>query len=231
MAGNRQGASASTGGNGTDKESTHLVLGTSGKEENKFESVTCTTCGSGLPTDHRCRKEILAPNGQYSFTMSGETKRICGRTICACCIIDSNNNRCSEHNGDTSTGTRSDDDDDAAGTASETADGASETAGTQSDISTAESSTSTTTATVRAAEVNPKSKNLSVYDYDAESLHPAQYYDPKQDNPNVLFSLAFGTDYAVDPETDDDFKEFIGNDSSRSYIFGKKSNSVGKSTK
>jgi len=197
MTGNRKGVSASTGGNGADKEPTHLVLGTSGKEENRFESVTCT-CGSGFPTDHRCRKEM--PNGQYSFTMSGETKRICGRTICACCIIDSNNNRCSEHNGDTtSTGTRSDDDDDTAGTASETADGASETAGTQSDMSTSESSTSTTTATVRAAEVDPNSKNLSVYDYDAESLHPAQYYDPKKDKPNALFSLAFGTDYAVDP--------------------------------
>ena len=91
--------------------------------------------------------------------------------------------------------------------------------------STAGSTTTPTesTTTVRPAEVDPKSKNLSVYGYDADVLQPTKYYNKNIDNPIVLFAMTYGTPYQINPEKDDDLKSFLGNDTGKSYIYGKKS--------
>lgn len=210
------GVSPGAGGDAAGREPTHLPFGTAGglKYDGKFESVMCS-CANGVKTDHRCRVEMA--DGPYTYTDRGDDFRICGRTICANCIIDDCRDRCFEHDGD--------DDNDAGGSGS--SGGGSDT-GTTTNSTNGSTETqppsdpTEPTATVRAVDIDPKDKTRSVYDFDAALLTPTKYYDPNLDNPIVIFTMAFGTEYEIDAEKDDNFKSFIGNDTGKSYLYGKK---------
>ena len=127
--------------------------------------------------------------------------------------------RCVEHHGN---GTGSGGTGSGGGVGTKT-NGSSAAASPPQPSSTAITTPTESTTTVRPAEVDPKvqESNLSVYEYDADVLRPDKYYSKNVDNPIVLFAMTYGTTYEINPEEDDDFKTFLGNDASKSYIYGK----------